>query len=107
MLNILSNAVKFTLAGGEVVLSLREISDEIELECADTGIGMSPEQLEVALQPFGQVVTESPYAQVGTGLGLPIVVSLIELHNGRFSIQSHPNVGTRVTIRLPKQQKRA
>ena len=107
VLNILSNAVKFTLAGGEVVLSLREISDEIELECADTGIGMSPEQLEVALQPFGQVVTESPYAQVGTGLGLPIVVSLIELHNGRFSIQSHPNVGTRVTIRLPKQQKRA
>lgn len=104
VLNILSNAVKFTLAGGEVVLSLREIGEEIEMQCADTGIGMSPEQLDVALQPFGQVVTESPYAQVGTGLGLPIVVSLVELHNGRFSIHSLPNVGTRVTIRLPKRQ---
>lgn len=102
VLNILSNAVKFTLAGGEVALTLRDEGEFLVLDCTDTGIGMSPEQIEVALQPFGQVVTESPYAQVGTGLGLPIVVSLVELHGGCFAIESSPNVGTRVTIHLPK-----
>ena len=57
-----------------------------------------------ALQPFGQVVTESPYAQVGTGLGLPIVISLVELHGGRFAIDSAPNMGTTVTLILPRRQ---
>lgn len=104
VLNILTNAVKFTLAGGSVVATAEMQGDELVLDVADSGIGMSQEQLEVALQPFGQVVTESPYAQVGTGLGLPIVVSLVELHGGEFEIDSTPNVGTRVTVRLPRQQ---
>jgi PAS domain S-box-containing protein len=104
VLNILSNAVKFTLAGGTVMVTAAINATHLVVEVADSGIGMSPEQVEIALQPFGQVVTESPYAQVGTGLGLPIVVSLVELHGGRFDIQSIPNVGTRVTVRLPRQQ---
>lgn len=104
VLNILSNAVKFTLRGGTVGVTAGFQDSHLVIEVADSGIGMSPEQLEVALQPFGQVVTESPYAQVGTGLGLPIVVSLVELHGGRFEIESTPNVGTRITIRLPQRQ---
>lgn len=104
VLNILTNAVKFTLSGGSVVATAEMQGDQLVLDVADSGIGMSQEQLEVALQPFGQVVTESPYAQVGTGLGLPIVVSLVELHGGEFAIDSTPNVGTRVTVRLPRQQ---
>lgn len=107
VLNILSNAVKFTLRGGKVSVTAALQDGHLVLEVADSGIGMSAEQLEVALQPFGQVITESPYAQVGTGLGLPIVVSLVELHGGRFEIESTPNVGTRITIRLPRQQPRA
>lgn len=104
VLNILTNAVKFTLAGGSVVVRTSFNANHLIIEVVDSGIGMSPEQVEIALQPFGQVVTESPYAQVGTGLGLPIVVSLVELHGGRFDISSTPNVGTRVTVRLPRQQ---
>lgn len=103
-LNLLSNAIKFTLAGGTVRVAVRQEGEEVVIETADSGIGMSPEQLEVALQPFGQVMTESPYAQVGTGLGLPIVVSLVELHGGTFEIDSTPNVGTRVTVRLPRRR---
>jgi PAS domain S-box-containing protein len=106
VLNILSNAVKFTLRGGTVQVKASVQDSNLEIEVTDSGIGMSAEQLEVALQPFGQVVTESPYAQVGTGLGLPIVVSLVELHRGQFKIDSTPNVGTRITICLPRRQPR-
>ena len=63
---------------------------------------MTPDQIKIAMQPFGQVATESPYAQVGTGLGLPIVASLVELHGGTLNIQSTPNVGTTISLTLPK-----
>jgi two-component system cell cycle sensor histidine kinase PleC len=104
VLNLLSNAVKFTLRDGKVGIRAALRGDELEIVVTDNGIGMSPEQIEVALQPFGQVVTESPYAQVGTGLGLPIVISLVELHGGRFAIDSAPNMGTTVTLVLPRQR---
>ena len=74
----------------------------IVIDIADSGIGMTPDQIKIAMQPFGQVATESPYAQVGTGLGLPIVASLVELHGGTLNIQSTPNVGTTISLTLPK-----
>lgn len=104
VLNLLSNAVKFTLRDGKVSIRAALREDGVEIIVADNGIGMSPEQIEVALQPFGQVTTESPYAQVGTGLGLPIVISLVELHGGGFAIDSAPNRGTTVTLILPRRQ---
>ncbi len=102
VVNLVSNAIKFTLAGGTVMITAHQAQGNIAIDVADSGIGMNPEQIKVALQPFGQVPTDSPYAQIGTGLGLPIVDSLVKLHGGKLDIQSTPNVGTTVTLILPK-----
>lgn len=102
VMNLVSNAIKFTLAGGTVMITAHQEQSNIVIDVADSGIGMTPEQVKVALQPFGQVASDSPYAQVGTGLGLPIVESLVKLHGGQLDIQSTPNVGTTVTLTLPK-----
>ena len=102
VMNVVSNAIKFTLAGGMVMITAHQEQGNIVLDVADSGIGMTPDQIKIALQPFGQVATESPYAQVGTGLGLPIVASLVELHGGQLDIQSTPNVGTTISLTLPK-----
>ncbi|WP_374653272.1 PAS domain-containing sensor histidine kinase [Dongia sp.] len=102
VMNLVSNAIKFTLAGGTVMITAHQEQGNIVIDVADSGIGMTPDQIKVALQPFGQVATSSPYAQVGTGLGLPIVESLVKLHGGKLYIQSTPNVGTIVTLTLPK-----
>ncbi|MBK8160171.1 MAG: hypothetical protein IPK59_15850 [Rhodospirillaceae bacterium] len=102
MMNVVSNAIKFTFAGGMVMITAHQEQGNIVIDIADSGIGMTADQIKIALQPFGQVATESPYAQVGTGLGLPIVASLVELHGGKLDIQSVPNVGTTITLTLPK-----
>lgn len=102
VVNLVSNAIKFTLAGGTVMITAHQAQGNIVIDVADSGIGMTPEQIKVALQPFGQVPTDSPYAQIGTGLGLPIVESLVKLHGGKLDIQSTPNVGTTVTLTIPK-----
>ena len=102
VVNLVSNAIKFTLADGTVMITAHQEQGNIVIDVADSGIGMTPDQIKVALQPFGQVPTDSPYAQVGTGLGLPIVDSLVKLHGGKLDIQSTPNVGTTVTLTIPK-----
>lgn len=102
VVNLVSNAIKFTLAGGTVMVTAHQDQGNIVIDVADSGIGMTPEQVKVALQPFGQIATDSPYAQVGTGLGLPIVESLVKLHGGRLDINSTPNVGTTATLTLLK-----
>ncbi|MDY0872424.1 sensor histidine kinase [Dongia rigui] len=102
VVNLVSNAIKFTLAGGTVMITAHQAQGNIVIDVADSGIGMTPDQVKVALQPFGQVPTDSPYAQTGTGLGLPIVDSLVKLHGGKLDIQSTPNVGTTVTLTIPK-----
>ncbi len=102
VMNLISNAIKFTLAGGTVMITAYQAQGNIVIDLADSGIGMNPEQIKVSQQPFGQVPAESPYTQIGTGIGLPIVDSLVKLHGGRLDIQSTPNVGTTVTLTIPK-----
>ena len=100
-LNLLSNAVKFTLSGGEVRL-LTELDGEggIRITVADSGIGMTPDEVAIALEPFGQV-TRSTAANEGTGLGLPLTKTLVELHGGTLEITSSPGVGTSVAAAFP------
>jgi len=101
LLNLLSNAVKFTEAGGAVEIRLSLLGDGAGIiEVTDTGIGMSETELEQVLQPFGQAGS-SRQRESGTGLGLNIVVRLVELHGGRFSITSAPAKGTTVRISFP------
>ena len=102
VLNLLSNAVKFSHDGGRVDIRAT-LDDEggLILEVEDRGIGMSPGELERALQPFGQANTGAARLYGGTGLGLPITKGLIDAHQGELVIDTAPNRGTRVRVTLP------
>ena len=102
VLNHLSNAIKFTAAGGRVWIDASiDAGGRPTLAVGDTGIGMTAEEIQVALTPFRQV--ESPFARdhEGTGLGLPIVKALAELHGGTLGVESERGIGTRVTVSFP------
>jgi signal transduction histidine kinase len=105
-LNLLSNAIKFSRDGGEVCI--RVISDEPGLavvEFEDHGIGMNEEELERALQPFGQAKPSTTRNYGGTGLGLPITKGLIEAHGGKLAIESRAGQGTIARISLPTERR--
>jgi signal transduction histidine kinase len=103
LLNLLSNATKFTPAGGEVRLALTHGERGVCLSVADTGIGMSAEELATACQPFGQTDRGKAQGHAGTGLGLPICQSLVRLLGGELAIDSTPEHGTEVRLQLPLQ----
>ena len=105
LLNLLSNAVKFTPAGGRVVLAVEVMPEgAIRLSVADTGVGMRPEEIPLALQPFRQVDSSLNRRYDGAGLGLPLARTLAELHGGRLAIESAPGEGTTVSITLPARR---
>jgi PAS domain S-box-containing protein len=101
ILNFLSNAVKFTPEGGRVTVSAEGAHDHFSVSVSDTGIGMTPAQIQVALSPFGQIDSKLARKHEGTGLGLPICRSLMELHGGTVIVTSEPNKGTTMTARFP------
>jgi signal transduction histidine kinase len=101
--NLLSNALKFTPEMGTVSLRAHLSSDGgVALIVADTGIGMAPETLTAALEPFQQLDDTLSRRFEGAGLGLSIAKALAELHGGALHIQSAVGEGTRVTIGLPR-----
>lgn len=103
LLNLLSNAVKFTPAGNQVTLSARPGEDgSFLIEVADTGIGMRPEDIAKAFQPFQQIDSSLARRYEGTGLGLTLTKSLVELHGGTLTLNSWPGVGTTATVHLPE-----
>jgi PAS domain S-box-containing protein len=102
LMNFLSNAVKFTPEGGEVRVEVTSSPGfGLALSVTDTGIGMTAEEIEVALQPFGQIDSKLAREHDGTGLGLPICRSLMELHGGELRVCSTPGVGTTLTAWFP------
>ncbi len=101
-LNLLSNAAKFTEAGGRIEISAASDGHTVCAIVADTGIGMSPQDVQVALTAFGQVDNRLERKYEGTGLGLPLAKSLVELHGGSLHIESAVGQGTRVTVRLAR-----
>jgi signal transduction histidine kinase len=99
LINILSNGIKFTPDGGEVKISAARLSDGgCILEIQDTGIGIPAGQIPLALLPFEQIGSAPTQNASGTGLGLPLSKSLVELHDGTFDIDSAEGTGT--TVRL-------
>lgn len=102
VMNLLSNAIKFTPEAGRV--TLRAVADsegQVRISVRDTGVGMTEEDMLVAMLPFGQVDGGRSRMREGTGLGLPIAKALVELHGGSLSIRSVKGEGTEVTLLLP------
>jgi len=101
-LNLLSNSIKFTGAGGQVIVSTALTDEqEVALRVRDTGGGMSEQELQTALEPFRQLATSNRHGANGAGLGLPITKALAEANRARFRISSHLDNGTLVEIAFP------
>jgi signal transduction histidine kinase len=104
-LNLLSNAIKFSQEGGQIYVRIvTDQPDIVVLEIEDHGIGMSEEEQERALQPFGQAKPVTTRNYGGTGLGLPITKGLVEAHGGTMTIDSRAGYGTLVRIVLPRER---
>jgi two-component system cell cycle sensor histidine kinase PleC len=102
MLNLISNAIKFTDPGGSVVVAVWQPSEGgIAIEVCDTGWGMSQDEIDIALEPFGQIDTVHSRTHPGTGLGLPLARRMAELHGGSLHVTSKKGRGTTVTVTLP------
>ena len=102
LVNLLSNASKFTAARGRIILVAKRTPEGgATIAVADTGMGMSPDQIAIALKPFGQVQGHLARTQEGTGLGLPIARGLARQHGGELHVESAPGAGTTVFLTLP------
>ncbi|MFP4097668.1 MAG: PAS domain-containing sensor histidine kinase [Alphaproteobacteria bacterium] len=107
LLNIITNAVKYSPDGGQIIVSaaVDPVSGGLVIAIEDEGVGIAEDKLDHALEPFGQVDDNPDMRDVhrqGTGLGLPLAKTMIELHGGTLGLESELGVGTSVTIRLPK-----
>ena len=103
LLNLLSNAIKFTPEGGMITVAIKHIDAAAEIIVADTGIGIPTDRIGILMAPFTKVEGNPYKASEGWGLGLSIVKSLIELHDGTLNIESAIGAGTKITIRIPQE----
>jgi signal transduction histidine kinase len=100
VLNLLSNAVKFTPDGGRVEISARHVNDEVHVAIRDTGVGIAPEDRERIFEEFRRVGVGANKVE-GTGLGLALARTLVELHGGRIWVESQLGAGSTFTFALP------
>jgi cell cycle sensor histidine kinase DivJ len=101
LINLVSNAVKFTPTGGSVVIGAKRTGERLRFWVSDTGIGISSDDLKRLGQPFTQVQNDYTRQFEGTGLGLSLVKGLVALHEGAMMIESAPGDGTTVTVTVP------
>ena len=105
LVNLLSNAIKFTESGGKVVLKIWHRMDSgFVFQVIDSGIGIAIEDIPKAFAPFQQIDSGLNRIHEGTGLGLPLTKSLVEMHGGSLDLQSEVGVGTTVTVRFPAER---
>jgi signal transduction histidine kinase len=104
LLNLISNAVKFTPEGGRITVAARPINDTVEVSVTDTGIGIAPEDCDAVFEEFRQVGTHSERKAQGTGLGLTLAKKFIELHGGRIWLTSTLGQGSTFSFTLPITQ---
>ena len=101
LLNLLANAIKFTAPGGKITMEAKRQGDDLLLVVTDTGIGIAPKDIEAVLRPFAQVEDTLRRTEQGTGLGVPLTKSLMELHGGKLEIFSKLEHGTRMCLVFP------
>jgi signal transduction histidine kinase len=100
LLNLLTNAIKFTKEGGQVIVSGTMVEGELRLRVRDNGVGMTKDEISFAMQPFHQLDT-APRKQTGTGLGLPVTKALVDANRARLVLSSEPGVGTSADVIFP------
>jgi signal transduction histidine kinase len=103
LLNLLTNAIKFTKEGGQVIVSGSMIDGELRLRVRDNGVGMTKDEIAFAMQPFHQLDT-APRKQSGTGLGLPVTKALVDANRARLILTSEPGVGTSADVIFPAER---
>ncbi len=104
-LNLLTNAIKFTPPGGSIVIKVGWTKTGGQyVSIRDTGPGIPPEEIPIVLSSFGRGSLAQKNAEEGTGLGLPIVKGLVELHGGEFRLNSTPRFGTEVIVIFPPER---
>jgi signal transduction histidine kinase len=102
LLNLLTNAIKFTKEGGQVIVSGTMVDGELRLRVRDNGVGMTKDEIAFAMQPFHQLDT-APRKQSGTGLGLPVTKALVDANRARLVLTSEPGVGTSADVVFPAE----
>ena len=103
VINLVSNAVKFTKPGGRIRVTAAPADGGLAITVADTGIGIPADKLATVFEPFGQV-DDGLHAAQGTGLGLPLVKRLVDLHGGSLTLDSTPKQGTTVCVLFPPER---
>jgi signal transduction histidine kinase len=104
LLNLLSNGIKFTPAGGQVDITAAERNGELIITIRDTGIGIASADIPKAFEPFRQIDNRLSRKYEGTGLGLPLATAIIDQHDGRLELASEVGIGTTVTVAIPAQR---
>jgi PAS domain S-box-containing protein len=104
LLNLVTNALKFSHPGGRVLLQARSQAGAIAIDVIDRGIGMDEAEIATAITRFGQVASTWNRKHAGTGLGLPLAIGLVELHGGALEIKSRKGEGTTVTVVFPAER---
>jgi signal transduction histidine kinase len=100
--NLIGNAIKFTPSGGRVDVELRPTGEGAELSVSDTGVGIDAEELPHVFERFYRGNRTSEERGAGSGLGLSIAKSIVDMHHGRISVQTAEDTGTRVVVTLPR-----
>jgi signal transduction histidine kinase len=103
LLNLMTNAIKFTREGGQVIVSVSLIDGELRLRVRDNGVGMTKDEIAFAMQPFHQLDT-APRKQSGTGLGLPVTKALVDANRARLVLTSEPGIGTSADVIFPAER---
>ena len=101
LLNLLTNAIKFTNEGGQVIVSGSMVDGELRLRVRDNGVGMTKDEIAFAMQPFHQLDTRK---QTGTGLGLPVTKALVDANRARLVLTSEPQIGTSADVIFPAER---
>jgi signal transduction histidine kinase len=103
LLNLLTNAIKFTKEGGQVIVSGTLVDGELRVRVRDNGVGMTRDEIAFAMQPFHQLDT-APRKQTGTGLGLPVTKALVDANRARLVLSSEPGIGTSADVTFPAER---
>ena len=101
LVNLFSNAVKFTPEGGRIAIDARQSDDSVEISVTDTGVGIAAEDQPKIFEEFRQVGSDYAHKVEGTGLGLTLAKKFVELHGGRIWVTSKPGEGSTFAFTLP------